>query len=427
MKLSSIKSPFFIFLFIFGIFLSCSKDDVLSNVVQTTLTVYDFSKTLDGNPPADFVIGTLLASTNQGTLTFSLTAQSPEGALSLDETTGVLKVADPSLFDHSLHPTISGTARVVNGDISENINIILTLKDVIEEKVFEGFTHLKSQAEVDAFGSNNYTTISGTLNIGKVLENEISDIHSLLPLSSLKYIGENLIVGLNPLLQNLEGLENVTYLKSIIYIEKNENLTSIQSLGKARGIYNNVFINQNEKLPNLDGLENLDVVATINILENPSLQNIDGLSGITRASEITIRENPLLDNINGFQNLEKVDGSITLNNNPLLRNIDAFSGVKRILHLTISENNSLLDMDGLQNLELLPNSLYIRDNPVLQSISVFMGLEDAGVIEITKNPNLTNLEGLNNLITVGNLRILDNEAIENLDQLNNLNPLMNYM
>lgn len=421
MKILNTNIHSILFLFTLGFLVSCSTDDSLPVNVPTTISVYDFSKSMEGNPPAGFEIGSLLASTNQGTVTYLLESQSPQGALSVDATTGTLKVADPSLFDYETHPLISATAKVVNGEISETINITITIINSLEERIFDGIAHLKNQAEIDAFGANNYTLISGTLNIGNVLANEISDINSLLPLSSLKHIGNNLIIGLNPELQDLQGLDNVKYIESIIFIERNENLTSIQSLTNASGIYNAILISGNNKLRNLDGLESLKITTSIDILNNSLLENIDGLSGAIRASEISITDNPLLNNINGLQNMETIDGKFTLINCPLVNNLNGLSQIKRISgSLTLDGINSLVNLNALQNLEHFPISLNIQNNDLLESISIFSPMESAFNITISENPSLRNLEGLNNIINVRNLKIENNIAIQNLAPLSNL-------
>src|SRR5690554_6877715 len=109
--------PIIFLLAVFNI-ISCSKEDSTPVSIETTITAYDFSKTIDENPPVGFEIGTLLASTNQGSLSFSLAEQNPTGALSIDATSGKLKVADPSLFNFETNPVISGLAKITNEDVS---------------------------------------------------------------------------------------------------------------------------------------------------------------------------------------------------------------------------------------------------------------------------------------------------------------------
>ncbi len=48
--------------------------------------------------------GTVIGSTNQGNITFSITQQTPNGAFAIDSNTGELTVVDGSLFDFENTP-----------------------------------------------------------------------------------------------------------------------------------------------------------------------------------------------------------------------------------------------------------------------------------------------------------------------------------
>ncbi len=73
-------------LFIISIILlnSCSKDsdDPVPN--EATVTASDFSIAMDENPVNGQIIGTVSGTTNEGSVTFSITEQNPAGAFSID-------------------------------------------------------------------------------------------------------------------------------------------------------------------------------------------------------------------------------------------------------------------------------------------------------------------------------------------------------
>ncbi len=70
-------------------FVSCSKDsDQNRTVSETSITTEDFSKTMDENPSNGQIIGTVKGSTNEGTVSFSITEQNPAGAFNIDESYG---------------------------------------------------------------------------------------------------------------------------------------------------------------------------------------------------------------------------------------------------------------------------------------------------------------------------------------------------
>src|SRR5690606_10832241 len=108
---------------------SCSKDSDDPTPQDTPITVptADCSKTMDDNPTTGQVIGTIVGSTNEGSVTFSIIEQTPSGAFSIDSASGELKVADETLFDFETNPTITGTVKVANGTVSKNALVTITL------------------------------------------------------------------------------------------------------------------------------------------------------------------------------------------------------------------------------------------------------------------------------------------------------------
>ncbi len=403
--------------------ISCSPDEKSPEAVKTIITAYDFNKTIDENPPQGFEIGSVLASTNQGSLTFSLDQQTPEGAMILDRETGKLNVVNPNIFDFETNPTITGSVTITNGNVSQNASITINLNDVDdgEEKIYFGIANLKTQAEVDAFGAEKYTKITSSLNIGDFLNNNPSDIADISSLSTITSIGNNLIVGLNPQLETLEGLENVTHITSLIFIAENETLTSIQNLANVSSNYISVFIQKNPNLLNLDGLEKIDKLVSLDILENEALLNIDGLKSVNRTYDIHISDNPNLRNINGLESLTTVDGGLGISNNPSLLNIDPLLNLRYIKEdFNVWENESLQNIDGIKNLITKPRSVSIHDNNSLQSIAGLQGLEYVGGLIISNNPQLQNLEGLNNIKIVSSNLTLSGLGIQNLNELGNL-------
>ena len=126
----------------------------------------------------------------------------------------------------------------------------------------EGIT-LSTQEQIDNF-QTNYPGCTGIL--GSVIIYG-SDITNLNGLSVLISIGGNLIIGRyyggqgNPLLSDLNGLENLTYIGGSIVIAGNNALTSLTGLESLNSIGGNLTIggiwNSNPSLTSLTGLQNL--------------------------------------------------------------------------------------------------------------------------------------------------------------------------
>lgn len=96
----------------------------------------DFAVTIDENPTNGQSIGTVQAAGGP-VLNFVLISETPSGALNVDATTGVLTVADASLFDFETNPTI--TAMVKVDDAIAPASITINLNDLAEPAVIGDF------------------------------------------------------------------------------------------------------------------------------------------------------------------------------------------------------------------------------------------------------------------------------------------------
>ena len=121
----------YLFLALSAFSTKCGVDNPM-DIVPPTVSVSDFRPTIDENPTDGQIIGTLEASTNEGSITFSLTNQMPPGAFAIGSPSGDLTVADASLFDFETNPVLTATVTAVNGTASDNATITVTLNDVDE-------------------------------------------------------------------------------------------------------------------------------------------------------------------------------------------------------------------------------------------------------------------------------------------------------
>ena len=124
-------------LLIFAI--SCSEEDEPSGPT-ITVNVTDFTGSIDENSPNGTVIGTVSATTNEGSVTFEITSQTPNGAVAINASSGELTVADASLFVAATNPTISGTITARNGEVSSEGSFTITVNEVTTEPTFDIFT-----------------------------------------------------------------------------------------------------------------------------------------------------------------------------------------------------------------------------------------------------------------------------------------------
>ena len=162
-------------LLFFGLVLfivSCSADsdsdsdsDADNDSNQELVTVSDFLFTMDENPENGQVIGAIDASTNKGVLSYSLSNQQPNGALSIDSRSGAMIVANSTFFDYETRQSVTAIITVTNGNVSKSADVVITLTDVYEPIVFDGDVVFTHQQEVNLFGREGYTEIAGSLTI----------------------------------------------------------------------------------------------------------------------------------------------------------------------------------------------------------------------------------------------------------------------
>jgi len=212
-------------------------------------------------------------------------------------------------------------------------------------KVYEGSITLKSPSEIIEFGSENYNTITGSLIIQDLPNQEY--IINLNGLNSIKTIKGNLSFINNTRLENIEGLSNLSSVYSIDIIN-NESLESIEGLNGVTELLGDFIIENNYSLINLNGLQNLETVNYLRIEKCASLENIIHLESLTRLSDgIIFIYNHNIESLTGLNNLEFIGWAVFRN------------------------NDSLKDFCALQNLQNIPSYFSVHNNafnPTIQNI-----------------------------------------------------------
>ncbi len=133
--------PKIIFLFLTTIFLSScdskfSGDDDSTNE-DITIEIDDFQVTIDENPNEGSILGTVEASTNTGVIAFSITTQSPFGAMAINIDTGEISVLDASIYEFDDNPTITAIVEARNGNVTAEANVTVNLNEVKDSVTIE--------------------------------------------------------------------------------------------------------------------------------------------------------------------------------------------------------------------------------------------------------------------------------------------------
>ncbi|MTI23725.1 cadherin domain-containing protein, partial [Fulvivirga kasyanovii] len=120
---------FLILLFLSAIFMGCGSDD--ENPAPVVITLEDMTFTVEENPASGLSIGTVEASATQGgadvDMSFSITSQSADDAVSIDATTGELKVLTPAVFDTDINTSITLTVEVSAVGKTESMQVTINI------------------------------------------------------------------------------------------------------------------------------------------------------------------------------------------------------------------------------------------------------------------------------------------------------------
>ncbi len=302
---------------------------------------------------------------------------------------------------------------------------------------------LNSQAQVNAFGATNPTTVNGNLTISG------SDITELTPLSTLTSISGDLVIFQNSVLTSLSGLDALTSLGGLLYIAVNSSLTSLAGLDALSSVGSNLYVQNNTALTEFCALYTLlngdGLVGTYNVTGNASnptiAQVIAGGPCIVRCignvilttqaevdafdcteitGNLTISGADISD-LTPLSTLTSVGGNLSIRNNALLTNLAGLDAVTSIGgRLSISSNNTLTSLAGLDAITSLGGGLSIISNNALTSLAGLDAITSlGGDLYISSNNTLTSLAGLDAITSLGGgLSIISNNALTSLAGLN---------
>lgn len=113
------------------------------DVFEATISATGFSTTIPENPENGATLGTINASTDSGTIAFSVLNSNPPGAFAVDPTTGIVTVADSALFDYELHTELHANISVTVDNVVENAHVTVFLTneiDAVQDRLNNGET-----------------------------------------------------------------------------------------------------------------------------------------------------------------------------------------------------------------------------------------------------------------------------------------------
>ncbi|WNB18269.1 BspA family leucine-rich repeat surface protein [Marivirga arenosa] len=135
------------------------------NDVAEAITASPFTATIDENPAANQVLGSVNATSSDGTsLTYSLVADGDASAFAINTSSGELTVADIAKFDFETNPTLTTIYEATNGTTTAQGSITITLNDLAEGVTANAFTVTidENPAANQVLGKVSATTADGT-------------------------------------------------------------------------------------------------------------------------------------------------------------------------------------------------------------------------------------------------------------------------
>lgn len=338
--------PYFLALFLI---LSCSKSDSnetekeppLSLPILTTASVSEITET-------SAVSGANISEDGGASITARgiCWSTSTEPTLSDNKTTNAIGIGEfsSSLEDLDANTTYYVRSYAINNEGTAYGNEVsfTTLEPQAEAMVFEGDVLLTSQKEVDDFGEENYTEITGSLTIK---DENFPHIQNLDSLDELSIVGGDLRIEdtFSIDFKNLNGLSSISSIKGGLILTGNyrlENITGLENLSEL----NSLEIINNGSLFFLTGLEKIIALENLEVSDNGQLRNFDGLSQLTSVeNSVVIESNDGLQNINGLGQLVSIGGRLEVSFNNLL---DDFCGLTLLIQNNgiagdyVVENNS---------------------------------------------------------------------------------------
>lgn len=304
---------------------------------------------------------------------------------------------------------------------------------------------------------SDLSVLEGLKTVRKIYISSNPSLATLSCFVRMKEIEGSLTVRECHLLNDLEGLDNLTTIGGSLSIWDNDGLTTLMGLSRLTYVGAGVSISKNDSLTSLSGIDNINMTSanSLYIKNNLSLSSCEVKSvcdflAVPNAA-VTIlfnapgcgHENEVieacenssclaegitftsLEDVENFQNdypeCTKIEGDLTISGSEIeglffLSSLRSIGGDLRII------NSKLQDLQGLGSLMAVYGSLIVGDNAkggnaMLQNMD---GLPNLAFIEgdlnIENNSILNNIEGLNiDSQFLKNVTIRNNPAISSCD------------
>jgi hypothetical protein len=245
-------------------------------------------------------------------------------------------------------------------------------------KVYLGDVDITNQQQLIEFGNQEYTEVEGALTISgvnnlvaieriRLIEKLVIKNTELKNLDDLKCLAilNELHLFDNPLLDNLKGLSNTKISQPIINFNGGEIEFENES-----GV---LTISNNDALVNLEGLEKIEYLKTVLIENNDNLLSLKALSNLVAISDpgrdseypnedfLKIINNDGLLTLEGLENMSVLH--LYVHDNDALQDLKGLSKISRLEVLSIKGNKNITTLNGLNGLSAIKDYHDVYTNP----------------------------------------------------------------
>lgn len=281
-----------------------------------------------------------------------------------------------------------------------------TTDDTIEypKKVFFDYIVLSTQEEVDDFGDENYTRLTGNLELSTLDPNPSDPITNVDALNSINTLDARLILRNLDQLNNIDGLSNLTTIHGALQFDNCSAFLNMDSFENITTVGTFLTIQDCIQLQNIDGLSGLTSIGNFEIWGCPNVTSLAGLSNVTNLGGISISNMESLPNLNGLHNVQNTQmGKLILRDLDLITTIGVFQSVETVTNFLIIDRNDLLNDISDINVQSTAK-LEIRINTSLNSLDGLESIQSVTEeLKVISNAQLDDLCALESLIQNGGL------------------------
>jgi hypothetical protein len=184
-------------------------------------------------------------------------------------------------------------------------------------------------------------------------------------------IGGDLNISYNDLLNSLNGLGNVIFVRNDLKFICNDSLTNFTGMGNIVSIGGDLYIEDNTSLISLTGLDSVVYIyGRLWLCNNNALTNLSGLDNVTYIWEgVWIKNNDTLTRLTSLNNVTSIWGPLWIESNDALTSLIGLENIyaESISDLYIADNSSLSTCEVQSVCDYLssPNGdIEIHDNAI---------------------------------------------------------------